>query len=182
MTIKLAVYCGASSGRKGGSYQLLAEQLGVLLAKHNIELVYGGASVGLMGIVADAVLSAGGQVHGVMPQVLIDKEQAHNKLSELHVVEDIHQRKAMMMELSDAFIALPGGTGTLEELFEVWAWRQIGIHSKPFGLLNIDGYYDHLLRFLDHAQQEAFIRSEYREYLLTGSDPEALLQKLINAV
>ena len=122
-TMKLAVYCGASSGSAAGAYLQDAHRLDTLMAQQNIELVYGGASIGLMGTVADGVLSAGGQVNGVMPQVLVDKEQAHDGITNLHIVDDMHQRKAAMMELADGFIALPGGTGTLEELFEVWAWR-----------------------------------------------------------
>lgn len=177
--MKIAVYCGASSGRTTGTYKSEARKLGVLMAQRNIELVYGGASVGLMGSVADGVLEAGGHVCGVMPKVLVDREQAHIGLTDLHVVEDMHQRKAVMMELADAFIALPGGTGTLEELFEVWAWRQIGIHHKMFGLLNIDGYYDHLLAFISHAADEEFIRDEYRDFLLVDNQPEGLIDKLI---
>ena len=176
--MKIAVYCGASSGRASGSYKREASRLGELMARQNIELVYGGSSAGLMGCVADAVLGAGGRVCGVMPRVLVDHEQAHIGLSDLHVVEDMHQRKAVMMELADAFIALPGGTGTLEELFEVWAWRQIGIHNKAFGLLNIEGYYDHLLAFISHAADEEFIRDEYRDFLLVDNQPEGLLNKL----
>ncbi len=148
------------------------------MARQNIELVYGGSSVGLMGSVADGVLEAGGHVCGVMPQVLVDREQVHVGLSELHVVDDMHQRKAVMMELADAFIALPGGTGTLEELFEVWAWRQIGIHHKPFGLLNIANYFDNLLAFIAHAAGEEFIRDEYRDFLLVDEQPEGLLIRL----
>ncbi|RTE66090.1 TIGR00730 family Rossman fold protein [Amphritea opalescens] len=180
--MKIAVYCGASSGRADGPYPAEARKLGELMAQHNIDLVYGGSSVGLMGSVADGVLDAGGHVCGVMPQVLVEREQVHIGLSELHEVEDMHQRKAVMMELADAFIALPGGTGTLEELFEVWAWRQIGIHHKPFGLLNIDGYYDHLLAFIEHASQEAFIRGEYRDFLMVDDQADNLLSRLSERV
>lgn len=180
--MKIAVYCGASSGRPDAAYVHQAARLGQLMAGQGIELVYGGAGVGLMGTIANAVLAAGGKVTGVMPAVLIDKEQAHTGLTELVRVDDIHQRKAKMMDLADAFVALPGGTGTLEELFEVWAWRQIGIHRKPFGLLNTDGYYDHLLKFLDHASEQSFIRPEYRRFLLAATEPELLLPELINAV
>lgn len=180
--MRLAVYCGASTGRPQGNYRDSARRLGQLMAQQNVELVYGGSSVGLMGTVADAVLAEGGRVSGVMPQVLVEREQAHIGLSELHVVEDMHQRKAVMMELADGFIALPGGTGTLEELFEVWAWRQIGIHQKPFGLLNTDAYYDHLLAFIEHACQEEFVRPEYRDFLLVDGQPEQLLMKLHQAI
>ncbi|WP_428035335.1 TIGR00730 family Rossman fold protein [Amphritea sp.] len=176
--MKIAVYCGASSGPAEGPYKHEARQLGHLMARQKIELVYGGSSIGLMGSVADGVLEAGGHVCGVMPQVLVDREQVHVGLSELHVVEDMHQRKAVMMELADAFIALPGGTGTLEELFEVWAWRQIGIHHKPFGLLNIHNYFDNLLAFIAHAAEEEFIRDEYRDFLLVDNHPEGLLSQL----
>ncbi len=177
--MKIAVYCGASSGRAASAYKSEARKLGGMMAQRNIELVYGGSSIGLMGGVADGVLEAGGRVCGVMPKVLVDREQAHIGLTDLHVVEDMHQRKAVMMEQADAFIALPGGTGTLEELFEVWAWRQIGIHHKAFGLLNIDGYYDHLLAFISHAANEEFIRDEYRDFLLVDNRSEGLLDKLI---
>ncbi|WP_432474435.1 TIGR00730 family Rossman fold protein [Amphritea sp. HPY] len=180
--MKIAVYCGASSGRPDAAYAQQASRLGLSMAEQGIELVYGGAGVGLMGIIANAVLTAGGKVTGVMPAVLIEKEQAHAGLTELIRVDDIHQRKAKMMDLADAFVALPGGTGTLEELFEVWAWRQIGIHRKPFGLLNTDGYYDHLLRFLDHATEQSFVRPEYRRFLVAATEPELLLSELINAV
>lgn len=173
--MKLAVYCGASSGVATGVYQESAYHLGQLMAQQSIELVYGGASVGLMGAVADGVLAAGGQVHGVMPQVLVDKEQAHAGLTTLHVVDDMHQRKAAMMALADGFIALPGGTGTLEELFEVWAWRQIGLHDKSFALFNISGYYDHLLAFIRHACAEEFVRPDYRDMLMVADSPQSLL-------
>ena len=177
--MKIAVYCGASSGRENGPYPQQADLLGRALASAGIDLVYGGANVGLMGQVADAVLASGGRVCGVMPRILVEREHSHTGLSELHMVEDMHQRKAVMMELADAFIALPGGTGTLEELFEVWAWRQIGIHHKPFGLLNVDRYYDHLLAFLSHASDEAFIRPEYHDFLQVDKDPSALIAKLV---
>ena len=176
--MKIAVYCGASSGPDDGPYKREARKLGNLMGQQNIELVYGGSSIGLMGSVADGVLEAGGHVSGVMPQVLVDREQAHLGLSELHVVDDMHQRKAVMMEQADAFIALPGGMGTLEELFEVWAWRQIGIHHKPFGLLNIAGYFDHLLAFISHAADEEFVRVEYRDFLLVDNYPEGVLSQL----
>lgn len=182
INMKVAVYCGASSGRAGGPYPAEARRLGELMAQYQIELVYGGSSVGLMGSVADGVLAAGGHVCGVMPRVLVEREQMHIGLSELHEVEDMHQRKATMMELADAFIALPGGTGTLEELFEVWAWRQIGIHHKPFGLLNIGGYYDYLLAFIQHASQETFIRDEYRDFLLVDEQAESLLNRLVERI
>ena len=178
INMRIAVYCGASSGPEKGPYKSEARNLGRLMARKNIELVYGGSSIGLMGSVADGVLEVGGHVCGVMPQVLVDREQVHVGLSELHVVEDMHQRKAVMMELADAFIALPGGTGTLEELFEVWAWRQIGIHHKPFGLLNIQNYFDNLLAFIAHAADQEFIRDEYRDFLLVDSHSEGLLTRL----
>jgi len=177
--MKLTVYCGASSGHTNSRYLEQARTLGRCLAQREIELVYGGASVGLMGAVADAVLACGGQVTGVMPAVLVERELVHPGLSHLVQVDDIHQRKAVMMEMADGFIALPGGTGTLEELFEVWAWRQLSLHQKPFGLLNTDGYYDHLLAFLDHGCEQEFIRRQYRDLLLTEAEPDRLLSLVL---
>src|ERR1700733_16187124 len=153
---RIAVYCGSNKGVHP-EYAAAAEALGTLLAREKIELVYGGGMVGLMGIVADAVLKNGGHVIGVIPEKLVIKEVVHERLPDLRVVKTMHERKALMAELSDGFIALPGGYGTYEEFFEVLAWSQLGWHQKPFGLLNIGGFYSRLMDFLDHAQGEGFI-------------------------
>ena len=142
-------------------------------------LVYGGGNVGLMGVVADAVLAAGGEVVGVIPHTLMEREIGHTRVTRLHVVDSMHERKALMADLSDAFVALPGGVGTFEELFEAITWTQLGLHRKPCGLLNVDGFYDGLLRFLDHAWAEGFIKPETRAIVSSDTDPEALLQRLL---
>ncbi len=174
---RICVYCGSNFGDRP-SYLAAAQGLGVELATRRLTLVYGGGNVGLMGAIADATLAAGGAVIGVMPQALADKELAHRGLSELHVVDSMHTRKALMADLADAFIALPGGLGTLEELCEVATWTQLGLHQKACGLLNIEGFFDGLLAFLDHATGEKFIRPEHRTILLTGTQPGELLEKL----
>lgn len=143
-----------------------------------MRVVYGGASVGLMGVVADAVLAEGGEVIGVIPGTLVEREIAHRRLTELRVVETMHERKAGMAALADVFVALPGGLGTLEELFEIWTWGQIGLHAKPYGLLNTAGYYDPLIEFLDHAVREGFVREAQRSALVVSSDPDELLDVL----
>ena len=173
----LCVYCGSSLGRLP-EYEAVARQLGGLLARHGVRLVYGGARVGLMGAVADAALKAGGKVIGVIPRGLVDREVAHHDLSELHVVASMHERKALMAELSEGFIALPGGIGTFEELFEIWTWGQLGIHSKPLGLLNVAGYYDPLLAFLKRSVEDGFIKPAVRGMLLEAHTPQALLDLL----
>jgi uncharacterized protein (TIGR00730 family) len=157
------------------AYQLAAQQLGETLAKKSLTLVYGGGNVGLMGVVADATLTAGGQAIGVIPKFLVDKELAHQNLTTLHVVDSMHERKALMASLSDGFIALPGGYGTLEEFCEVLTWAQLGLHQKPHGLLNIEGYYDALLTFFDHAVAEKLVRPVHRSLVLEASDPQSLL-------
>ena len=149
-----------------------------MLAREKIELVYGGGMVGLMGIVADAVLEHGGHVIGVIPEKLVIKEVVHEKLPDLRVVKTMHERKAMMAELSDGFIALPGGYGTFEEFFEVLAWSQLGWHQKPFGLFDVGGYYHHLLEFLDHTAREGFIRAQHRDLVLAEKDAERLLRRM----
>lgn len=174
---RVCVFCGSSPGARPG-YAWLAGELGRALAQRRLTLVYGGGRVGLMGVVADAVLAAGGEAIGVIPRGLAEKEVAHRGLTELEVVETMHDRKARMAELSQAFVALPGGLGTLEELFEAWTWAQLGIHAKPLGLLDGDGYYDHLIRFLDHAVEERFVKPAYRGMVLVASDPEGLLDRL----
>lgn len=174
---RVCVYCGSSPG-KHTSYRDAAESLGQVLARRRIALVYGGASVGVMGAVADAVVSAGGEAFGVIPESLMSFEVAHRGLTELIVVDSMHTRKARMADLSDAFIALPGGLGTLEELFEMLTWSQLRFHQKPVGLLNVDGFYDGLLAFLDGTVDAGFVRQEHRDNLIVGDDPEQLLADL----
>lgn len=172
----ICVYCGSSPGRQE-AYASAARDLAKSLVDRNLRLVYGGASVGIMGLVADAVLQLGGEAVGVIPDALMRKEIAHPNLTELHVTRSMHERKTMMAELSDGFIALPGGVGTLEEIFEIWTWAQLGFHGKPCGLLNIAGYYDSLIAFLDHTVAEQFVREPHRSMLLVEHDPEALLDR-----
>jgi uncharacterized protein (TIGR00730 family) len=174
---RVCVFCGSASGLRP-LYAEEARQLGSLLAACGLELVFGAGHIGLMGVLADAVLSADGRAIGVIPQSLVDRELAHGKLSELHVVETMHQRKALMADLSDAFLALPGGYGTLDELFEILTWAQLGIHAKPIGLLNTAGFFDPLLAWVDHAVAEGFIKAKHRALLLVESDPAAVLDRL----
>jgi uncharacterized protein (TIGR00730 family) len=173
---RVLVFCGSSPGRRP-EYAAAAGKLGRLLAERRIGLVYGGASVGLMGAVADAALGAGGEVIGVIPRRLVESELAHAGLSDLRMVETMHERKALMAELSDAVIALPGGTGTLDELFEMFTWSQLGLHRKPIGLLNIAGYWEGLLAFLDHMVDERFIHAENRDTLLVEREAATLLDR-----
>ncbi|MEM9687847.1 MAG: TIGR00730 family Rossman fold protein [Pseudomonadota bacterium] len=173
---RLCVYCGSNRGNRT-VYAEAAESLADVLVNHDIELVYGGASAGIMGVIADAVLARGGRVHGVMPRSLMHKEIGHQGLTELHIVNGMHERKSMMAALSDGFIALPGGFGTLEELIEVTTWGQLRFHEKPCGLLNVDGYYDALLAFLDSAEHEGFLRPESRAMLMAESDPVTLIRR-----
>ncbi len=176
-TIKsTCVYCGSSPGRLE-AYSIAARTLAKALVDRNIKLVYGGASVGIMGMVADTILQLGGQAVGVIPEALARKEIAHKNLSELYITRSMHERKSMMAELSDGFIALPGGIGTLEELFEIWTWAQLGIHDKPCGLLNAGGYFDSLITFLDHAVAEQFVKKAHGSMLIVESDPETLLDR-----
>ena len=174
---RICVFTGSSDGRRP-AYTDAATRLGRALVAQGYELVYGGARVGLMGAVADAVLGAGGRVIGVIPQALVEREVAHTGLSELRVVASMHERKALMAELSDGFIAMPGGWGTLEELFEVITWHQLGLHRKPIGLLNVDGYYDALLAFLRQAHDDGFVRGDRERLLPVAAAPEALLALL----
>jgi uncharacterized protein (TIGR00730 family) len=174
---RIAVYCGSNKGVRP-EYATAAEQLGILLAREKIELVYGGSMVGLMGIVADAVLKNGGHVIGVIPEKLVIKEVVHEKLPDLRVVKTMHERKALMAELAEGFIALPGGFGTFDELFEVLTWSQLGMHQKPFGLLDIAGFYAHLHEFLDHAQTEGFLKPQHRGLVLVENDAERLLARM----
>ncbi len=174
---RVCVFSGSSPGADL-AYRAAAIDLGHCLADRGIELVYGGAHVGLMGALADAALEGGGRVIGVIPQSLVDREIAHPGLSDLRVVDSMHERKAQMAELADAFVALPGGVGTLEELFEVYTWNQLGLHAKPLGLLNVRGYFDGLVRFLDHAVAERFVTPQHRAMLLVSEDLEELLDGL----
>lgn len=172
----ICVYCGSSSGRSE-VYLAAAEQLAEVLVARQIRLIYGGASIGIMGGLADRVLALGGEVVGVIPKALAHKEVMHGNLSELHITHSMHQRKMRMAELADGFIALPGGIGTLEELFEIWTWAQLGFHDKPCGLLNVAGFYAPLLQFLDHVSEEQFVKPEHRQLLLVESLAERLLDR-----
>jgi uncharacterized protein (TIGR00730 family) len=174
---RVCVFCGSNPGARP-AYADAAEALAGTLADRDIGLVYGGGAVGLMGRVADAMLERGGEVVGVIPQSLVDREIGHRGITELRVVATMHERKALMAELSDGFVALPGGIGTLEELFEVWTWGQLGLHAKPCGVLDVDGFYAGLTGFLDHATAEGFIRAPHRAALLSDTDPAALLDAL----
>lgn len=171
---RICVYCGSSLGGNA-AYTRAAKELAAVLVRHDIELVYGGSSVGIMGVLADEVLELGGKVHGVIPKMLERKEIAHEQLTELHVVNSMHARKSMMAALSDGFIAMPGGFGTLEEIVEVLTWGQLRFHDKPCGLLNVRGYFDKLLDYLDHTESEGFVRRENRTMLLCDDDPAGLI-------
>ncbi|MBM7542789.1 TIGR00730 family Rossman fold protein [Amphibacillus cookii] len=173
---RIAVFCGSSNGASN-VYIDGAKKLGKALAKHNIALVYGGASVGMMGAVADAVLDEGGQVIGVMPRFLEQREIAHKRLSELIVANSMHERKAKMAELADGFIALPGGPGTLEEFFEIFTWAQLGLHQKPCGLLNINDYFNPLIELFKHMTKEQFLDEKYRSMAIVDDEPSQLLEK-----
>jgi uncharacterized protein (TIGR00730 family) len=174
---RVCVFCGSAAGARAG-YAEAARSLAAELARRGIGVVYGGGSVGLMGVVADAALAAGLEVVGVIPRALASRELAHAGLTELRVVESMHERKAQMAALADAFVALPGGVGTLEETFEVLSWAQLGIHTKPIGVLDVDGYWDALQRFLAHTVREGFVRAEYLELIQFASTPAALLDGL----
>ncbi|HVR42254.1 MAG TPA: TIGR00730 family Rossman fold protein [Thermoanaerobaculia bacterium] len=173
----ICVFAGSSAGRESG-YRAVAQELGRALAQRSLGLVYGGARVGLMGAVADAVLAAGGKVTGVIPAALVEKEVAHEGLSELRIVGSMHERKATMAELSDGFIALPGGWGTVEEFFEVLTWAQLGLHRKPCGLLNAGGYFDPLLSFIVHSVDQGFVRAEHRAMVRVSASASELLDDL----
>ena len=173
---KICVYCGSSPG-KNPAFSLAASSLARVMCERGIGLVYGGAAVGVMGVLANAVLESGGQAIGVIPRSLAVKEVAHHSLTELHVVASMHERKAMMAELADGFIALPGGWGTLEEIFEILTWAQLGFHEKPCGLLNIEGYYDGLIGFLESAIEQQFVKEVCRPMLMQAHEPVALLDQ-----
>lgn len=176
MLQRICVYCGSSSGNNG-VYTDAAIALAEVLVGNNIELVYGGAHKGTMGLLADAVLERSGKVHGVIPKMLLEAEIAHTGLTELHIVASMHERKSMMATLSDGFVALPGGFGTLEELIEIVTWGQLRFHEKPCGVLNVNGYFDKLLQFLDHTEAEGFLKPENRAMLLSDVTPEGLLRQ-----
>lgn len=173
---RLAVFCGSNPGARP-DYVNGARALGRLLSERGIGVVYGGSSVGLMAALAEAVLDELGEIIGVIPKMLVEREVAHRNLTDLRVVGSMHERKALMAELSDGFVALPGGIGTLEEFFEIWTWAQLGVHQKPCGLLNIAGYFDPLLAFLDRAVEEKFVREVHRSMVVVESSPEKLLAR-----
>jgi len=175
----ICIYCGSSPGRLD-AYGKAAQALAQALVSRNIRLIYGGAGIGIMGTVADQVLKLGGQAIGVIPKALAHKEVAHPNLTELHVTQSMHERKMLMAELADGFIALPGGIGTLEELFEIWTWAQLGFHQKPCGVLNVAGYYDALINFLDHVAAEQFVKPHHRGMLMVESDPNLLLDRYVS--
>jgi uncharacterized protein (TIGR00730 family) len=178
--VRVCVFCGSSAGANP-RHRAAAARLGALLVERGLALVYGGGSVGLMGVIADAVLAAGGTAIGVIPRPLARKELLHTGLTELHVVPSMHVRKALMADLSDAFIALPGGYGTFEELLEIVTWAQLGIHGKPVGLLDVAGYYEGLARLFDRAVVEGFVRREHRDIVIVADEPGALLDRLATA-
>ena len=173
----IAVYCGASHG-VSPRYAQAARELAQQMVARQIPLVYGGGNVGLMGVIADEVLRLGGEATGVIPTQLVERELAHADLTRLFVVKDMHERKAMMAELSDGFIAMPGGMGTLEELFEMLTWSQLGIHAKPVGVLNVAGFYDALIGFVAHARAQGFVRTQHAALMMVEPSPEALLDRL----
>jgi uncharacterized protein (TIGR00730 family) len=173
---RLAVFCGSNPGARP-DYVQGARALGKLLASRGIGVVYGGSNVGLMQALADAVLDELGDIIGVIPRMLVQREVANKALSDLRIVDSMHDRKALMAELADGFVALPGGIGTLEEFFEIWTWAQLGMHDKPCGLLNVAGYFDPLLEFLDRAVAEKFVREVHRKMVIVESDPAALLAR-----
>ena len=177
----ICLFCGASPGTNP-LYRNAAAQFGTTLAKNNIRLVYGGGRFGLMGVAADACLANGGEVIGVIPRMLMEKEVGHSGVTKMHVVETMHERKALMTVISDGFIALPGGFGTLDELFESLTWQQLAYHTKPIGLLNVGGFFDGLIQFLDHARDERFLRELHRDSLQVDADLDALIEKMRHSI
>lgn len=173
----VCVFCGSNPGNDP-VYAAGATAMGAEIARRGLTLVYGGGAVGLMGVVANAALEAGGEVHGVIPRALREKEVGHNGLTRLEVVDTMHTRKARMAELADGFVAMPGGIGTFEELFEVWTWGQLGIHTKPLGFLNIGGFYDPLAAFLDNTVEAGFLKQSHRAMAMTDTEPETLLDRM----
>lgn len=176
----VCVFCGSNLGLDA-VYAKSATRFGEQVARRGLTLVYGGGCVGLMGAVADGALAAGGRVVGVIPQSMMGKEIAHDGLTELRVVASMHERKAMMAEVSDAFVALPGGVGTMEEFFEIWTWGQLGLHAKPYGLLDVDGFYAPLITFLDHLVEQRFVKDRHRQMLIVSRSPEEMLDRLMAA-
>ncbi len=174
---RLAVFCGSNAG-KNQEYEIAAKEMGKMLAEHHIGIVFGGGGIGLMGAVADAALENGGEVIGVIPEKLMAREVGHKGLTEMHVVKTMHERKAMMAMLSEGFVALPGGIGTIEEIIEVFTWHQIGYHNKPCAFLNTNGYYDKLFQFMDHAVSEGFLSASQRNELIIANSPDELMAKL----
>jgi len=175
---RVCVYCGSNTGNNA-AYALAATELAASLTGRNIGLVYGGSNRGIMGVLANAVLNGGGEATGVIPEALVSKEVAHPGLTHLHVVDSMHARKSLMAELSDGFIALPGGFGTIEELVEMMTWSQLGFHSKPCGILNVAGYYDSLLGFFDRAHEDGFVRGAHRRMVVTATASEELLERML---
>ena len=175
----ICVFCGSSVGNDP-AFQQAAQALGRLLAERGITLVYGGGNIGLMGEIADAVLAGGGSVIGVIPKMLVDKELAHHGITDLRIVGSMHERKALMANLAEGFIALPGGYGTIEEFREVLTWGQLGLHSNPMGMLNVSGYFDHFLRFLDHSVEARLLRPEHRRLVLEATTVDVLLQSMMD--
>lgn len=178
---QLAVYCGSAPGNDP-LFAAATKATAQAMVKEKIQLVYGGGRLGLMGLIADTVLELGGFVYGVIPQALVDVEVAHPSVTELHVVETMHERKAKMTELADAFLALPGGIGTLDEFFEAWSWNALGFHKKPFCLLNVNGYWDGLIEFINHSTQSGFMSEQRRKQLLVAQTPDQALELLDEAV
>jgi uncharacterized protein (TIGR00730 family) len=177
---RLAVYCGSAAGSRR-EFADAALATAAAMTDRGVDLVYGGGRLGLMGLIADSVLACGGQVYGVITKALVNLEIAHNGLTELHTVETMHERKAKMTDLADAFLALPGGIGTLDELFEAWSWKALGYHKKPLCLLNVDGYWDGMIEFIDHATRSGFLSERRREQLLVAATPEEALEYLDEA-
>lgn len=173
----LCVYCGSAVGASP-AYAEAARGMAQAMVANNIALVYGGGNVGLMGVIADEVLRLGGEATGIIPKALMDKEVGHIGLTRLHIVKDMHERKAMMASLSDGFVAMPGGIGTLEELFEVFTWSQLGLHDKPIGLLNVNGFYDGLTGFLQHVVTEGFLKTDQTSLLLSEPEPQLLIERI----
>ena len=177
---RLAVYCGANAG-KNPAYAEITILLGKTMAARGLDLVYGGGRLGLMGVIADTVLAGGGRVHGVIPEMLKDLEVAHTGVTELHIVRNMHERKAKMTDLTDAFVALPGGVGTMDELFEAWSWNALGYHNKPFAILNVAGYWDSLIAFLDTMTEQGFVSTERRKNLIIADNIDDCLDRLAAA-
>jgi uncharacterized protein (TIGR00730 family) len=173
----LAVFCGSNMGVRP-DYALAAMHLARICARRGIRIVYGGSSVGLMRVLADAVVAAGGKITGVIPQFLIEREGANEHVTDLRIVRSMHERKALMAQLADGFLALPGGLGTLEEFFEILTWAQLGMHDKPCGLLNVAGYYDDLLKFLNHAVGQKFVKASHRNIIIVRPDPETIIAEM----